>query len=173
MKKVSAREVLNAVSMIPGIWLGYTLLTRFHCGLVFPITYMLFSCASMSHHFHSAFFYYNHVLLRFDLLLQQACAITVLCKEGELVRLMYVLFLAFMSMLIDLTKNKRFGYAINGIVMMIVADFYGSDVKLMCLTNILIFMYGNITRSIHAHAVFHLFAHYIIFNISRQLCLLR
>lgn len=157
--------------MIPGIWLGYQLLRLFRCGMTFPITYMLFSCASMIHHFHSAFIYYNHILLRFDLLLQQGCAITVLCKENEMVRLMYVFFLAFMSILIDLTKNKRFGYAINGMIMMIVADLYGTDVKLMCLTNILIFMYGNITRSIHAHAVFHLFAHYIVFNISQRMCL--
>lgn len=171
MKKSSTREILNAVSMIPGIWVGYELLTKLHCGITFPVMYMLFSCASMIHHFHSAFICYNHILLRIDLLFQQGCAITVLCKEGEVVRLMYVLFLAFMSLLIDLAKNKRFGYAINGMIMMILADLYGVDVKLMCLTDILVFMYGNITRSIHAHAVFHLVAHYIVLTISHRMCL--
>lgn len=170
MKKDFVREVVNGTTMIPGIILGMIWFFRNQCGVLFPTTYVIFSTASMIHHLHTGFIGYNHTLLRIDLLTQQASAISIIIMENDNLRLVYAVLLTMLSLLVNLKRRRKMGYAINGFLILVVADIYQPYIRMMCLSNIIIFLYGAITKSVYAHGVFHLFAHYITMYATYRMC---
>jgi hypothetical protein len=164
-------EVINGVSMIPGIFTGIYWNFMDTCDLsMVSYIYIYFSIVSMIHHLFVAHYYYNFKLLRLDVISQQIVSLTILSKKGEHLYIIIIAFLSTLLFFVNFKKRKYIAYGTNAVIMFIMSYVFDFKIKIYFFICISIFLMGQILHDDFTHGLFHLFIHIMMHNIVLQLC---